>query len=328
MNQPHDGADKTVWGIDDGTPQYFNIVAQLPSMTSVWDKATWTQYAYFDDGGLVSYDNENAICAKVAYAIDNNLAGFIIWELSGDLMSDLSTPLLDVVNNKLLEPNYNCGEPGIYPGVNDLVPAPLPANPPSKPYYPTPGTVPQFPVASPDSTPIIHQPDHESTPSISQNPASPVIFPQDLTPYPLPVLLHPSSPSSTPNISTPGIATLPTTHDRPATPILLVCGSRGGSLNIADSEFLDVTFSYELHRPTGTPLSASMNDVKSSILNSIASELSCGGSIPPSVNVRRLSMLRNNPTIAQENIIAVESPSSDTEDNGKCNIFLRPRLSQ
>mmetsp|Transcript_23079 Transcript_23079/g.46713 ORF Transcript_23079/g.46713 Transcript_23079/m.46713 type:complete len:1317 (+) Transcript_23079:171-4121(+) len=301
MNQPHDGADKTVWGIDDGTPQYFNIVAQLPSMTSVWDKATWTEYAYFDDGGLVSYDNENAICAKVAYAIDNNLAGFIIWELSGDLMSDLSTPLLDVVNKKLLEPNYNCGEPGIYPGVNDLVPAPLPANPPSKPYYPTPGS---------DSTPIVHKP------------APPVISPMELTPNPLPVLLHPPSPSSTPNISTPEIATLPTTHDRPPTPILLVCGSRGGSLNIADSEFLDVTFSYELHRPTGTPLSASMNDVKSSILNSIASALSCGGSIPPSVNVRRLLMLRNNPTIAQENIIAVESTSSDTAENASCTISV------
>ena len=35
LNQPHDGADKTTWGIDDGTPQYFNIVAQLPYMTSI-----------------------------------------------------------------------------------------------------------------------------------------------------------------------------------------------------------------------------------------------------------------------------------------------------
>lgn len=84
-------------------------------MTSVWDATTWTQYAYFGNGGLVSYDNENAICAKVQYANENNLGGFIIWELSGDLMDDLSTPLLDVTNTKLNNPDFNCGEPGIYP---------------------------------------------------------------------------------------------------------------------------------------------------------------------------------------------------------------------
>ena len=42
-----------------GTPQYFNIVAKLSHMTSVWDPTTWTPYAYFENGGLVSYDDEN-----------------------------------------------------------------------------------------------------------------------------------------------------------------------------------------------------------------------------------------------------------------------------
>jgi len=69
----------------EGTPQYFNIVDQLPFMTSSWDKKTWTQYAYFDSGGFVSFDDENAICAKVQYAQEHSLNGFIIWELSGDL---------------------------------------------------------------------------------------------------------------------------------------------------------------------------------------------------------------------------------------------------
>ena len=98
-----------------GTPQYFNIVDKLPQMTSIWDEKTWTQYAYFDSGGLVSFDNEAAICAKVEYAIDHNLGGFIIWELSGDLMDDLSTPLLDVTNKKLNNPNFKCGKTGQLP---------------------------------------------------------------------------------------------------------------------------------------------------------------------------------------------------------------------
>ena len=84
-------------------------------MTSVWDEKTWTQYAYFDSGGLVSFDNEAAICAKVEYAIDHDLGGFIIWELSGDLMDDLSTPLLEVTNKKLNNPNFNCGKTGQLP---------------------------------------------------------------------------------------------------------------------------------------------------------------------------------------------------------------------
>ena len=104
-----------MWGIDDGTPQYFNIMEQLPSMTHVWDKTTWTDWAFFESGGAVSFDSVNAICAKTQYAIENDLNGFIIWELSGTLMSDLSTPLLDVVNKKLADPSYSCGESGHYP---------------------------------------------------------------------------------------------------------------------------------------------------------------------------------------------------------------------
>jgi GH18 family chitinase len=83
LNETHAGADKNVWGIDDGTPQYFNIMSKLPSMIQVWDEKTWTQFAYFEGGGLVSFDNENAICAKTEFVQQHNLNGFIIWELTG-----------------------------------------------------------------------------------------------------------------------------------------------------------------------------------------------------------------------------------------------------
>ena len=109
-------------------------------MTSVWDKTTWTQYAYFENGGLVSYDNENAICAKVQYANENNLGGFIIWELSGDLMDDLSTPLLDITNTKLNNPGFNCGEPGIYPEDGGDLPSVIQAPVSTPGSFPTPDT--------------------------------------------------------------------------------------------------------------------------------------------------------------------------------------------
>jgi len=110
LNQPFDGADMTHFRIDEGTPQYFNIVNQ-PGIISVRHEETKTQYGYFADGsGFVSYDDEQAICDKTEYVIENDLNGFIIWELSGDIMEDLSTPLLDAVNNKLNSPSMKCSE--------------------------------------------------------------------------------------------------------------------------------------------------------------------------------------------------------------------------
>ena len=159
-----------------GTPQYFNIVDKLPQMTSVWDEKTWTQYAYFDSGGLVSFDNEAAICAKVEYAIDHDLGGFIIWELSGDLMDDLSTPLLDVTNKKLNNPNFNCDKTGQLPqgGVDlpesgsvtatDVNPAQVVSTPIT---YPIPDSSMGFPVGGKPVSPQdisqqLHSPTNES----------------------------------------------------------------------------------------------------------------------------------------------------------------------
>ena len=56
-------------------------MAKLPSMTSVRDDLTKSQYAFFDSGvvGLVSFDNERSMCDKTEYAINNGLNGFLIW---------------------------------------------------------------------------------------------------------------------------------------------------------------------------------------------------------------------------------------------------------
>jgi len=110
LNEEHQGTDKNTWFWDDGSPQYYNIVDKLPDLVSVRHELTKTQYAYKDTsmGGLVSYDDEQAICDKTEYCLYRELNGFIIWELSGDLMPDLSTPLLDAVNSKLADPTLDC----------------------------------------------------------------------------------------------------------------------------------------------------------------------------------------------------------------------------
>lgn len=94
LNQPHGGSDVANWPEDDGSPQYFNIHNKLPNMIQVRDNKSKTQYAYISHSkqanselaqslpeGLVSFDDERAICDKVNYAQENDLGGFIVWEL-------------------------------------------------------------------------------------------------------------------------------------------------------------------------------------------------------------------------------------------------------
>ncbi|KAL3815838.1 hypothetical protein ACHAXA_007480 [Cyclostephanos tholiformis] len=125
LGSSHTGADTVSWALDEGTPQYFNIMDKIDEMTVEWDDETATPIAYFPDGsGIVSYDDERSICLKTEYAIDESLNGFIIWELSGDVMEDLSTPLLDSVNNKLTKTGTDCADqqPGSQPAsVGDAV---------------------------------------------------------------------------------------------------------------------------------------------------------------------------------------------------------------
>mmetsp|Transcript_20208 Transcript_20208/g.48568 ORF Transcript_20208/g.48568 Transcript_20208/m.48568 type:complete len:687 (+) Transcript_20208:1014-3074(+) len=108
MGQTHTGyADTITWADDEGSPQYFNIHDKLAQFSTVRDDQTKTQYAY-NRQGLVSYDDELAICEKAEYAMDHDLNGYIIWEISGDLLPDLSTPLLDAMNDRLNNPNIPC----------------------------------------------------------------------------------------------------------------------------------------------------------------------------------------------------------------------------
>lgn len=88
LNQPHGGNDVANWPDDDGTPQYFNIHAKLPQMIQARDNKSKTQYAYTSrveqpglqlPEGLVSFDDERAICDKVNYAQQHKMGGFIIW---------------------------------------------------------------------------------------------------------------------------------------------------------------------------------------------------------------------------------------------------------
>ena len=78
MKQFHGGVDDINYHLDEGSPQYFNIVNELYRMKTYRHDKTQTQYAVFDDdqrGGLVSYDDARAICDKVEYANERGMHG-------------------------------------------------------------------------------------------------------------------------------------------------------------------------------------------------------------------------------------------------------------
>ena len=98
----------------------YNIMDKIDELTTVRDEQTMTQYAY-GSTGMVSYDDERAICDKTEYAQVHDLNGYIIWELSGDLMPDLTTPLLDAANAKLLDPSLDCASLDLSDYINEIV---------------------------------------------------------------------------------------------------------------------------------------------------------------------------------------------------------------
>jgi chitinase len=98
------------WG---GGRRFLDMTEETPSSSS--SSSTLAGTTTTTDGiamtlpeGLVSFDDERAICDKVDYAQEKEIGGFIVWELSGDMLADLSTPLLDVVNMKLAHSSFEC----------------------------------------------------------------------------------------------------------------------------------------------------------------------------------------------------------------------------
>lgn len=67
-----------------------------------------TNISLFPHKITVTYDDQQAVCDKADYVNMNLLGGLFVWEMSGDLMESLETPLLDVINRKLEETNFDC----------------------------------------------------------------------------------------------------------------------------------------------------------------------------------------------------------------------------
>ncbi len=91
-----------------GTPSYYSIMLKADLFDQEWDDVSKVPYlkGKNDLSSFVSFDNTESIELKAAYAVENNLKGVVIWDISGDYIETYpgsgviaGTPLCDAVNN-------------------------------------------------------------------------------------------------------------------------------------------------------------------------------------------------------------------------------------
>jgi GH18 family chitinase len=95
-------------------PLYYNILDKMSLFTQNWDYQSHVPYLTGNNSlqTFVSYDNEQSIAKKAQYIIDHELAGAIIWEITGDYIETspgsgiiADTPLSDTLVSILVTTN-------------------------------------------------------------------------------------------------------------------------------------------------------------------------------------------------------------------------------
>ncbi|MDG5816618.1 glycoside hydrolase family 18 protein [Chitinispirillales bacterium ANBcel5] len=103
LRSNHSGeADVGNWPSNSGAPSYHSIMDKWDhlELTRFWDDDAKVPYAIYGNNFL-TYDDEESIAHKAQYVVDNQAAGVIIWEITGDFFEDESTPLLDTLYSVL-----------------------------------------------------------------------------------------------------------------------------------------------------------------------------------------------------------------------------------
>ncbi|MCK5145645.1 hypothetical protein KAR48_02755 [bacterium] len=79
---------------------YQSLMKQVSSFTRLWDDKAQVPYLLHEEKRvLVSYDDVRSISLKAEYVKTHGARGLIIWEMTGDMCDDGTTPLLDAINS-------------------------------------------------------------------------------------------------------------------------------------------------------------------------------------------------------------------------------------
>jgi chitinase len=97
----HQGADTSLFKAGEDI-LYMQIAEKMDLFERYWDAKAQAPYLISKSNStLISLDDEESVALKSDYVIENNVGGIIIWPLMGDYLKDGTTPLLDVIHQKL-----------------------------------------------------------------------------------------------------------------------------------------------------------------------------------------------------------------------------------
>lgn len=155
---------------EDGVVDYKAL--PISGATEKWDDVSHAAYSYDPTRRVLnSYDNVQSVKEKCQFVHDNNLAGVIVWETSGDFPYSNSKSLMKVLHDNLTD-----GKPTDVTASPPVIPTP-----PGGKFTPNTGGV-VVPTPSPSPSPVTPSP---VTPSpVTPTPVTPSPAPSNGGPYP------------------------------------------------------------------------------------------------------------------------------------------------
>lgn len=100
--------DYATFSADDGSPLYYSVLAHIDQFESHWDEQAQVPYLTGLNGlqTFVSYDDTLSVRLKSEFAVEHDLRGVIIWEITGDYIETqpgsgliAETPLVSTINH-------------------------------------------------------------------------------------------------------------------------------------------------------------------------------------------------------------------------------------
>ena len=112
--------DNRTFAEDDGSPSFYNILAKQSLFFYDWDSLAQAPFLRSKSSNtFVTFDDERSVAQKARYILDHDLAGAIVWDITGDCVESQTqrgvierTPLADALKDALCHSDFDFVETG------------------------------------------------------------------------------------------------------------------------------------------------------------------------------------------------------------------------